>query len=96
LGLTQQNVSKHLQILHRNGLVTRRPEGSSVINALRDSSTVRLLDDVVTGVSDHLRELSELATVRRTISLARRLIHLKGLPTWTCDESQEVGILQMR
>jgi DNA-binding transcriptional ArsR family regulator len=62
LGLTQQNVSKHLQILHRNGLVTRRPEGSSVIYALRDSSTVRLLDDVVTGVSDHLRELSELAT----------------------------------
>lgn len=61
LGLTQQNVSKHLQILHRNGLVTRRPEGSSVIYALRDGSTVRLLEDVVGSVSEHLRELSALA-----------------------------------
>jgi len=34
LGLTQQNVSKHLQILHRSGVVTRRPEGANVIYSL--------------------------------------------------------------
>ena len=62
LGLTQQNVSKHLQILYRAGLVTRRPDGSNVIYSLRDESTVRLLDDVVESVTDRLRELSDLAS----------------------------------
>ncbi len=38
LGLTQQNVSKHLQILHRSGVVTRRPEGANVIYSLKDES----------------------------------------------------------
>lgn len=61
LGLTQQNVSKHLQILHRSGIVTRRPEGANVIYSLKDESTVRLLEDVVASVADHLRELSALA-----------------------------------
>ncbi len=43
LGLSQQNVSKHLQILHRSGLVTRRPDGANVFYALKDESTVKLL-----------------------------------------------------
>jgi DNA-binding transcriptional ArsR family regulator len=29
LGLTQQNVSKHLQVLHRSGVVARRPDGAN-------------------------------------------------------------------
>lgn len=61
LGLTQQNVSKHLQILHRNGLVSRRPEGSSVIYDLKDESTMRLLQATVVSVAEHLREMSALA-----------------------------------
>lgn len=61
LGLSQQNVSKHLQVLYRSGLVTRRREGSNVIYALRDASTMRLLDEVVTDVAEHLRDLSRLA-----------------------------------
>lgn len=62
LGLTQQNVSKHLQILYRSGVVTRRPDGSNVIYSLRDESTVRLLEDVVESVTARLRELSALAS----------------------------------
>jgi DNA-binding transcriptional ArsR family regulator len=62
LGLTQQNVSKHLQILYRSGVVSRRPEGANVIYSLSDESTVRLLDDVVASVAEHLRELSALAS----------------------------------
>jgi len=46
LGLSQQNVSKHLQILHRSGLVMRRPDGANVFYALKDESTVKLLEDV--------------------------------------------------
>lgn len=62
LGLTQQNVSKHLQILHRSGIVVRRPDGANVIYSLRDESTVRLLEDVVASVAAHLRELSAIAS----------------------------------
>lgn len=62
LGLTQQNVSKHLQILHRNGLVSRKPDGASVIYALKDDFAVRILDEVVASVREHLRELSLMAT----------------------------------
>jgi ArsR family transcriptional regulator len=62
LGLSQQNVSKHLQILHRSGLVTRRPDGANVFYALKDESTVKLLEDVVGSVALHLREMSELAS----------------------------------
>lgn len=61
LGLSQQNVSKHLQILHRSGLVTRRPDGANVFYALNDHSTVKLLEDVVDSVAQHLREMSALA-----------------------------------
>ncbi len=62
LGLSQQNVSKHLQILHRSGLVTRRPDGANVFYALKDESTVKLLEDVVGSVAQHLREMSALAS----------------------------------
>lgn len=61
LGLTQQNVSKHLQILHRSGIVVRLPDGANVIYSLKDQSTMTLLDDVVASVAEHLRELSALA-----------------------------------
>lgn len=62
LGLTQQNVSKHLQILYRSAIVARRPDGVNVIYSLRDDSTVRLLEDFVASVAEHLRELSALAS----------------------------------
>ena len=49
LGLSQQNVSKHLQVLHRSGVVARRPDGTNVCYRLADDSTARLLDDVLSG-----------------------------------------------
>lgn len=61
LGLSQQNVSKHLQILHRSGLVTRKPDGANVFYALGDPNTVRLLDDVIATVAEHLRDMADLA-----------------------------------
>lgn len=64
LGLTQQNVSKHLQILHRNGLVGRRTQGVNVIYTLKNESTLELLEAVLRGVNEHLRELSSLATTQ--------------------------------
>lgn len=54
LGLSQQNVSKHLLSLHRAGVVSRRPDGGSVFYALADPSAVPILRLSVDAVSDHL------------------------------------------
>jgi DNA-binding transcriptional ArsR family regulator len=43
-GLGQANVSKHLQILHATGFVTRRKEGLFVHYALADSTVSKLCD----------------------------------------------------
>ena len=43
-GLGQANVSKHLQLLHSNGFVTRRKEGLFVYYSLADASVFQLCD----------------------------------------------------
>ena len=43
-GLGQANVSKHLQLLHTLGFVSRRKEGLYVFYALADRSVFRLCD----------------------------------------------------
>jgi DNA-binding transcriptional ArsR family regulator len=62
LGLSQQNVSKHLLSLHRAGVVSRRPEGGNVFYALTDATAVTILRIAVEGVSGHLRDLAKLAS----------------------------------
>lgn len=63
LGLSQQNVSKQLGVLHRSGVLSRRPEGVNVFYAVADDSTAAVVDDVVASVMVHLRELSGVAVV---------------------------------
>jgi len=43
-GLNQANLSKHLQLLHAGGFVTRRREGLFVIYAVADNSVFMLCD----------------------------------------------------
>ena len=43
-GLNQANLSKHLQLLHANGFVTRRRDGLFVIYAIADASVFTLCD----------------------------------------------------
>ena len=43
-GLGQANLSKHLQLLHAHGFVTRRKEGLYVFYALADRDVFRLCD----------------------------------------------------
>ncbi len=62
LGLSQQNVSKHLLSLHRAGIVSRRPEGTNVIYALADETAIAVLRLTLESVTRQLRELSELAS----------------------------------
>ena len=60
LGLSQQNVSKHLLSLHRAGIVSRRPEGANVFYALADETAVAVLRMTLDSVRRQLRELSDL------------------------------------
>ncbi len=42
-GATQQNVSKHLGVLHAAGIVARRKEGTRTVYAIADDSVLRAL-----------------------------------------------------
>lgn len=61
LGLSQQNVSKHLLSLHRAGVVARRPDGTNVVYTLVDESAVTVLQITLDEVCRQLRELAHLA-----------------------------------
>lgn len=62
LGLSQQNVSKHLLSLHRAGIVSRRPDAPNVFYALNDSSADTILRLALDAVSSHLQNLADLAS----------------------------------
>jgi DNA-binding transcriptional ArsR family regulator len=60
LGTTQQNVSKHLGVLHAAGVVSRRREGSRVLYAIADDSVFDLCETVCGGLRRQVTELDEL------------------------------------
>ena len=60
LGASQQNVSKHLGILHAAGMVTRTKEGNSTRYAISDPSVFELCDQVCGGVRRQLQELEQI------------------------------------
>lgn len=63
-GLAQGNVSKHLQLLHALGFVTRRKEGLHVYYALADRDVFTLCDIMCGRLEAEARS--------RTKALARR------------------------
>jgi len=64
-GTAQANVSKHLQMLLRAGLVSRRKEGLHVYYAVADQSVFQICDVVCGSLATHLkRELSLLGERR--------------------------------
>lgn len=56
---TPQNVSRHLNLLHRAGIVARRKEGTSVRYSLSDFSACRLLDQVLESIAGQIDELAD-------------------------------------
>ena len=60
LGASQQNVSKHLGILHAAGMVSRTKEGNSTRYAISDPSVFELCDQVCGGVRRQLEELEAI------------------------------------
>jgi DNA-binding transcriptional ArsR family regulator len=60
LGASQQNVSKHLSILHSAGMVRRTKRGTSVVYAISDPTVFELCDHVCGSVRRQLRDLDAL------------------------------------
>jgi DNA-binding transcriptional ArsR family regulator len=65
LGASQQNVSKHLGILHAAGMVARTKQGNYTRYAISDPSVFELCDQVCGGVR---RQLVELETILQPTS----------------------------
>ena len=63
LGASQQNVSKHLSILHAAGLVTRTKQGTSVVYSIDDPSVFELCDQVCGGIR---RQIADLEAILQT------------------------------
>ena len=59
-GASQQNVSKHLGVLLRSGLVTRRKQGNFSHYAIADESVFELCEQVCGGLRRQRDELNEL------------------------------------
>lgn len=60
LGTTQQNVSKHLAVLYRTGVVGRRRAGNRVLYAIADESVFALCETVCDGLRRRVAALDEL------------------------------------
>lgn len=63
IGANQANVSKHLQVLRRAGLVERRKDGLHAYYRITDESIFRLCDLVCGRMSEQFE--SELQAIRR-------------------------------
>jgi DNA-binding transcriptional ArsR family regulator len=60
LRTSQQNVSKHLGVLHEAGIVSRRKQGTHTFYAIADESVLALCEDVCGGLQ---RQFADLATL---------------------------------
>lgn len=60
LAASQQNVSKHLNILLDAGIVTRRKEGTSAVYAIADPSVYLLCESVCGSLQRQFADLANL------------------------------------
>jgi ArsR family transcriptional regulator len=60
---TPQNISRHLGILYRSGIVARQRDGTTVRYRLVDYSACRLLEQTLASISGQLDELADAATL---------------------------------
>jgi len=60
LSASQQNVSKHLGVLHQAGIVSRTKEGTSVRYAIADDTVFALCELVCGGLREQFAELDSI------------------------------------
>lgn len=61
-GASQQNVSKHLGVLHGAGILDRRKDGNRVLYTIADESVLAVCESVCGGLRRQLDELNDLLT----------------------------------
>jgi DNA-binding transcriptional ArsR family regulator len=59
LGTTQQNVSKHLGVLHRGGVVARRREGNRVLYSIADETVFAICEAVCGSIERRVGAISD-------------------------------------
>ena len=57
-GASQQNVSKHLSVLLRSGMVSRRKEGTFSLYAIADEGVFDLCEQVCGGMRSRVEDLN--------------------------------------
>lgn len=62
LGAKQQNVSKHLGVLHHAGILHREKQGTAVRYSIADPTVFELCELVCGRVRDQITELSDSLT----------------------------------
>ena len=62
VGASQQNVSKHLGILHSAGMVSRTKRGTHILYAISDPIVFELCDLVCGGLRRQLEELDAIVS----------------------------------
>lgn len=60
LDTSQQNVSKHVGVLHDAGIVGRRKEGTSSYYRVTDDGVYELCEQVCGGIRNRLADLAEM------------------------------------
>jgi ArsR family transcriptional regulator len=59
LGTTQQNVSKHLGVLYRGGVVARRREGNRVLYSIADETVFAICEAVCGSIERRIGAISD-------------------------------------
>jgi DNA-binding transcriptional ArsR family regulator len=65
LDALHQTVSRHLNVLHRDGLVARRREGTQSFYSLADYTALRLIAQAAASIAARIEELGEMVTEDR-------------------------------
>ena len=60
IGTSEQNVSKHLGVLHRAGIVSRRKEGNFSFYAIADEAIFALCEQVCGALERHVDSLGSI------------------------------------
>ena len=60
IGTTEQNISKHLGVLHRAGIVARRKRGNFSVYSIADESVFELCEHVCGGLQRQFDSLQEI------------------------------------
>lgn len=64
VGTSQQNVSKHLALLHQEGVVARRREGNRSLYRIADPEVLALCEHVCGGIERELERTGRLLSGR--------------------------------